>query len=175
MHIEAIEHALRKELTEKRDLLKKVHDVHNLIGEEVRKWNGKILNKRFTDKVTEAVQTYFGNRYFCCSYPHPGRLYCWDGSYISYNNRWGFCITTWDFPVSKRVTVEEFEENDKTNGKHTLDAIERLNDYLDEHSPVLQNLAEKIHATRTATKILADLIDNEHYFVRHEVERLVKA
>lgn len=157
--------------------------VHRAIGEVLKGFVGKKLTKRFTDKVTAAVQPLFPEpSKVVCHYPHPGKLTLWVHGFIAYEQRWGFYIAGDAEYLNPEhsifhPTMEGFEYEDQAHGKAAEERIAERQVVLDDWSPnnPLSRLAKAVHNLRAANEQFERIIEPYHYSVRYEAERIVKA
>lgn len=168
-----IEAAITAHLTAQRARIARGHQIHQAIGGVVSAWEGKALTKRFTDKVTEAVTPILSGHHVF-HYPNPGRLELWNNRDISFDSRWTFYVTGYSLPVSKRVTREEFENQDACHGSSAVEALAQIDEYLDPNTPILARVSEKVATYLKAKVALDEELDAGFDSVRWYVRDLVK-
>ena len=168
-----IELSIIEYLTTQRETIARGHQIHQAIGGVVSAWEGKALTKRFTDKVTEAVTPILSGHHVF-HYPHPGRLELWNNRDIPFNSRWTFYITGYSLPVSKRVTREEFENQDACHGAGAVHSIAKIDEYLNPDNPILVRVSEKVDTYLKAKAALDEELYAGFDSVRWYVQDLVK-
>lgn len=178
MPIATIERALRAKLEKDLATETKVHAVHLAIRGVLTNFVGKKLTKRFTDKVTAAVNPLFPTPPVCF-YPHPGKLVLWYHPSVPYDQRWLFFIAgepSYLHPTHSTAhpTLEGYDYENQSSGSaaETRNA-ERLK-LLKPGNTTLALIALRIHNVRESAKQLSKSLEPFDSGLAYVAEELAK-
>lgn len=159
------------------------HKIHLIIAETLKPLEGKKLTKRFTNKLTAAINA---AKLFptdpVCFYKHPGELALWHHPTRPFDQRLIFYIAHDFQPTNKSYAghwvgeshVEGFEYSDQCHGEAAIQRNAERAQLLDANDPTLDSLAEKVLEVRRAWGALQSRLAPLSCGIHYAVEELTK-
>jgi len=188
MTLQEIETALRAKLEADQANDRLGHQIHLAIAEVLKKFEGKKLTKRFTDKATEAIKALFPEQHPICSWEHPGKLSFWLNNVIPYEQRLIIYVAPTYTPTEPayhghwigECHAAGFERENACYGEAAVERIAQRERLL--NPPVkregcqellIDELARKIARVQEAWKQLGDICERDEFdTLRYEAKRL---
>lgn len=159
-----------------------MHKIHLIIADTLKPFEGKKLTKRFTDKLTLAIN---GAKLFpsepVCFYKHPGELHLWHRTVRPYNERAIFYIDHDSYrPNNEHYEghgvgeshAEGFEYSGQCHGEAAVSRNKERAGLLDENSPTLDRIAVQVLEVRRAWCALQGRVERYTCGVKYAANEL---